>query len=69
MKLKTIHCSTPAQKCFTITNPCKIATAHLEEVFINYCLNTEGKKKPAEAQRQRQITQQQEEKCVLMHKG
>lgn len=42
MKLKTIHCSTPAQKGFTITTrPCSIATEQLKEVRFNPCLNRE----------------------------
>lgn len=55
---KTIHCSTPAQKSFAITNPCEIARAQLREAFINQCLN-QGKKKEENCQgtKQRQITQ------------
>lgn len=42
MKLKTIHCSTPALKGFTLsTRPCSTATEQLKEVCFNPCLNRE----------------------------
>lgn len=62
MKLKTIHCPTPAQKGFTIsTRPCSTATEQLKEECFNPCLNRDWGDLP------RKITEKPEENHPWRH--